>query len=318
MPNKLPLVSIIIVNWNGEAYIRECLNSLFNQSYRNYEIIVVDNGSSDDSPQILKDYVPQIKLILGDKNLGFAGGNNVGIKEASGQFVVLFNNDAIADKDWLSNLVSGLLETPEADIASGPIYYYEPKDIIWCAGARLDMVTGLAWHPDQYEMEFELCQDIDYFPGCALLIKREVFDKIGLLDERFFLYGEDPDFCLRAKGAGFKLKLVPHAKVWHMVSIAMKREPEPTQERKLNSEFKLILKLWPRWCLPITLSLRLSIIPLLERNLRLTWRAYHHARKEKVEAYRAENLPLRIRFRECLHIARMRRKGSNKARGMKE
>ena len=316
----LPMVSILILNYNGEPYVERCLNSLLDQSYSNFEVIMVDNGSSDNSLQILKEYVPQIKLILNDKNLGFAGGNNVGIKEASGEFIVLFNNDAIADKDWLSNLVKGGLDMPEADIVSGPIYYYEPKDVIWCAGAHLDMITGLAWHLGQYETEFDPHSDIDYFPGCALLIRREVFEKIGLLDERFFLYAEDPDFCLRAKRERFKLKLVPEAKVWHMVSMGMKAEPSRVQHQKLKSEFRLILKLWPLWCLPLTVFLRLTAIPLAEilflqqskKHLFSTWHAFFSAfgnepRKEQSYPWaRLGSPPLHNRLAEGLRLLRKR------------
>lgn len=323
MSSNLPLVSIIVTNWNGEKYIGKCLNSLLSQSYPNCEIIVVDNGSSDGSLKILRGYGSRIRLIANKENLGFAAGNNVGIRTAQGEALVIYNNDAIANREWLSTLVRGLKEPPEADIVSGIIYYHQSDDVIWSDVGRIDLITGLCWHAGQYRKENQLRLEIDYFPGCALMIKKAVFDRIGLLDERFFLYAEDPDFCLRAKQAGFKLKLVPGARVWHMVSMSAVSAPW-SQKVKLRSEYQLILKLWPRWCLPLTLGLRLTAIPLSEivlcrqlpGYLLLNWRAFFSALKNKPGKLdsdcqeRLRNLPLRNHLFEAFQLLgqRMRRR----------
>lgn len=313
-----PLVSIIVVNWNGRDCIKLCLGSLLSQDYPNYEIIVVDNASTDGSTDIIKKEFPVVKLIKNKHNLGFAAGCNVGIRTANGKLIAFFNNDAIAEKDWLTILVKELVKSSDVGIVSGPIYYWMAKDVIWCAGSRIDMLTGMAWHLAQYETKFTSTEDIDYFPACALLVKKEVFDKIGFMDERFFVYAEDADFCLRARWAGFKLKFVPDAVVYHMVSIGMKHEPTKVQYVKLESEFELILKIWPYWCLPLTLFLRLIVIPVWEvlflnqplSHLGLTWRAFFNAfiKGRKAERNSKVGALLRFRIRECLRVAKNRPK----------
>jgi len=318
---SIPLVSIIVLNYNGELYIEQCLNSLLGQSYPNFEVIVVDNKSTDDSISILRGFIPQIRLILNEKNLGFAAGNNIGIKAAKGELIALFNNDAFADRNWLSKLVTGLLNKPEAGIAAGIIYYVEPDDVIWSAGGHFDMLTGLSWHLGQYEKETCPSQDIDYLPGCALLIKREVFNEIGLLDERFFLYCEEVDFCLRAKHAGFKLKYVPEAVVWHAVSAFKKVDPSTSNYLLLKSEFRLIFKLVPWFYLPLSLLLRIIAVPLAEiiflghpvKRLKQTWRAFIDATAEAIRDRRTSprtrlgTPPLHIRLGEGLGVMLKRR-----------
>ena len=313
-----PSVSIIVLNWNGERYVAECLDSLLEQTYPNYEVIVVDNGSTDASVELLKGYLPRIRLILNKDNLGFAAVNNVAIREAKGEFVVLFNNDAVAHRGWLERLIAGTLVHPQAGIASGPTYFYERDDIIWSAGLRTDMLTGIGWQLDMFQHHPEPTNDIDYLAGCALLVRKSVFDKIGLLDERLFLYTEDLDFCLRAKRAGFILRLVPDAKVLHMVSKHLKQQPTIARYRKFKSEFTLILKSWPLWCLPLTLFLQLTLIPIayvllfgypLSHPI-VAWRAFFsvlaEVRRNGFQRDYSKDLPLRIRTLECLRVARQR------------
>jgi GT2 family glycosyltransferase len=312
------LVSIIVTNWNGERYLGKCLDSLLAQTYHGYEIIVVDNASTDKSTDIVKKYGSQIRLVINKENLGFAAGSNAGIRASRGELIVLFNNDAVADSAWLAALVRGIDEPPEADIVSGIIYYYDPGDVIWCDAGRVDLITGFSWHAGQHRKSVPSPEEIDYFPGCALMIRKTVFDQIGLLDERFFLYAEDPDFCLRAKQAGFKLKLVPGARVRHMVSMGASAAPW-SQKMKLKSEYQLILKLWPRRSLPLTLGLRLTAIPVFEvisrrrrlPYLLLNWQAFFSALKYRPgisHVYTGEEkLPLHNHFFEGLRFFRSRK-----------
>ena len=317
--NSKTLISIIVLNWNGENFIKQCLESLMNQTYSHsdYEIIVVDNSSTDKSIDIIKNEFPSVKLIINKKNYGFAKGNNIGIKFAKGEIISLINNDVIVSKKWLEKLVSGFLEESDASLASGTIYFYKPSNIIWSTGARFDLITGLQWHPAKYKKVLEHNEEIDFFPFCATLIKKEVFNKIGLLDEQFFIYSEDFDFCLRAKNAGFKLKFVPDAIVWHMVSMGAKHNLLFSSQQRLISDFKVILKLWPILFLPFTISLRLLVIPFIEvilfklpfKKILLTWKAFCNAiienKRTKTKNCRIDlNIMLHyIRFFECIKIA---------------
>ena len=331
---KEPFVSIIVLNWNGASFIRQCLESLLNQTYpeSNYEIIIVDNASTDKSVDIITKHFSNLRLIVNKKNYGFAGGNNVGIKAAKGNLIALFNNDAIADEKWLDKLVSGLLSNKDAGIVSGPIFFFEPSDVIWSAGARFDPITGLNWHLAKYEKIFDPLEERDYFTMCAILIKKEVFEKIGLLDDHFFIYAEDFSFCLQAQQAGFKLQFVPDAVTWHRVSMSVSRDLTLGQYHFLKSGFKLILKLWPLWYLPITLFMKLLVIPFLEVSLMklpfktiiFTWRAFRDAlvenKKKGVIAHRirSNNLFKPIRFLELVKVISRRNKQLYKIRHKNE
>jgi len=221
-----PLVSVIVVNYNGKKYIRECLNSLLDQKYPNFEIIVVDNASTDNSPEIIKKEFPQIKLIINNKNLGFAAGNNVGIKKAEGELIALFNPDAIAEPNWLSELVNAFNSSLDVGIAGGIVYYYEPKDVVWAAGGKIDIFTGVSWHIYQGEKinskNLKTTDDIDYIPGCALVIRKNLLEKINLLDEEYFLYTDDLDLGFQIKRLGYRCLFVPTAVVYHAVSYSWK------------------------------------------------------------------------------------------------
>lgn len=214
-----PLVYIVILNFNGYQDTVECLSSLKKLDYPNYRIILVDNASTDDSTNLLAGDFPDLTLIRNTANLGFAGGNNAGIKYAMEQgadYVFLLNNDTIID----SAAVIELVRAGEADTKSGilgsVIYYYTRPDRIWFASGWINWFTGRTGHYRQ--VLDEKPYDTDFIAGCALMIKRNVIKDIGLLDEDFFLYFEDTDLCRRAVDKGHKLKVVPASLVWHKVS----------------------------------------------------------------------------------------------------
>jgi len=231
-----PKVFIIILNWNNWQDTLECLKSLKNLDYPNYEVVVVDNGSTDDSvKQIInatrKDLVA---LIETGKNLGFSGGNNVGIKyalEHGADYALILNNDTVVESNFLKKLVE-VGESDENIGVLGPrINYIEPKDVVWFNGGKFSWPLKYNYHLDFRKKEGELKnfkpREVDFITGAAMFVKRSVFDKIGLLDERFFLYFEDMDFCLRAKSAGFKSVVVPEAKIYHKVSASVSKLKNP-------------------------------------------------------------------------------------------
>jgi hypothetical protein len=217
-----PKVSIIILNWNGLKDTAECLESLKKNTYPNYEIIIVDNGSKNDQGAVLEEkYKGYIKVIKNKDNLGFAGGNNVGIKhaiDAGSEFILVLNNDVIVEKDFLRFLVEDLMKDKTAGIA-GPVNYdyYNPQKII-SMGRIMNFWSGNAVHifrPVKNKSE------LDAIWGCCMLIKKDVFLKIGYFYEPYFLTFEEIDFCVKAKKQGFKIICNPMSKIWHKVSSTM-------------------------------------------------------------------------------------------------
>lgn len=214
-------VSIIIVNWNGLKYIHECITSLINQTYNNIEIILVDNASSDDSVNFVKLNFPDVKIIQNKENLGFAEGVNIGIKSSSGDFIALFNQDAVAKETWLEILVQSLDNSDEIAAVAGKVFYYGDKyekDAIFCTWSKIDPYTACPYNFNENEPS----NLVDYLTGCALLINKDILDEIGLLDTRYFLYFDETDWCARAIRAGYKLMYIPEAIVWHVVSASIK------------------------------------------------------------------------------------------------
>jgi|SRR5271157_734261 len=211
------LISIIIVNWNGMKYIRECLDSLLSQTYPDIEIILVDNASSDGSVEYVRKNYPSVKLIESTTNLGFAGGTNLGIREAKGELIALFNQDAVADRLWLEKLAGAINISEDIAAVAGKIYYWgdeRERNTIFCTWAKVDPRKALAYN----FLDERPQADVDYLPGCAMLIKRKVIEDIGLLDESYFLYFEETDWCARAIRAGYRLVYVPGSVAWHVVS----------------------------------------------------------------------------------------------------
>lgn len=199
-----------------------CLRSLENLIYPSFEVVVVDNGSTDGSGMKLQKEFKEVRFIENKENLGFAGGNNVGIRyalEHSADYVLLLNNDTFVKADFLENLV----RTAEADgrtgIAGPKIYAGLPGSTrLWYAGGGVDWKGVKTVHrgfQEEDEGKWNQTEDSDFVSGCAMLIKRSVLERIGLLDERYFLYYEDTDFCTRARKAGFRILYVPQATVYH-------------------------------------------------------------------------------------------------------
>lgn len=229
-----PRVSIILVNWNGLSHTDECLSSLKKITYPDYEVIVVDNGSrQDDACVMKKEYGDYIISLKSDKNLGFAGGCNMGIrhalKEGKSGYVLLLNNDTKVESDFLDMLV----ETAECDqrtgIVGGKILYYFDQDRVWYEAGKLDLLRGDAHHVRGASVPGNEAREVSFITGCMMLVRREVFQDIGLLPEEYFLCIEDVDFCYRALRAGYKLRVNPRAVISHKLSAAKGGEGTPPE-----------------------------------------------------------------------------------------
>jgi GT2 family glycosyltransferase len=225
-----------VLNWNNYIDTRECIESLRQSSYPLEKIILIDNASQDGSIELLqKEYGKSvdIHIIRNNANYGFAGGVNVGIRYALKQgakLIFLVNNDAIVDVSCIKNLYTAMKESSNIGIAGPRIFYYKESKRIWHGGGFFNWFkTGMVVpEKDKLVEECETkTKEVTFLTGCAMLIKREVFETIGLFDEDFFLYGEDMDFCLRAFKARFKLLYVPSAKVWHKIETVAKSRTAP-------------------------------------------------------------------------------------------
>lgn len=214
MKKNYPKVFIIVLNYNGGDLLKECLRSIYQSDYPDYEAVIVDNDSSDGSFELAKNYFSKAHFIKNEKNIGFAGGNNVAIRfalEKFADYILLLNNDATVEKNAISEMVNFAQKDKKVGIL-GPIVYNQSGNI-WFSGGKIKWLTMKSIHisknigNEAYETEF--------ISGCAMFVGKEVFQKIGLLDDKYFLYYEDDDFCVRARKKGFRCVVVPRASVTH-------------------------------------------------------------------------------------------------------
>ncbi|MFH1610428.1 MAG: glycosyltransferase family 2 protein [Patescibacteria group bacterium] len=244
--NYQPKISIIIVNYNGQDFLSDCLESVLKSNYPNFEVIFVDNNSNDDSINIVNKF-SEVKIIKNNKNLGFARANNIGIKQASGDAYFLLNNDTIINPELVTVLSKELFSSEQIGIVGPKIYFLkqnekpENQKTIWFAGGKINWKTAKSWHigKDKDDSDYkDQKKEVDFITGCALMIKKEVVSKIGLLEKKFFAYYEDADWCQRAKKAGYKVVYVPFDGVWHLKSATASRHIF----NKSKSKIKIILE----------------------------------------------------------------------------
>ena len=270
-------VSIIIINWNGWEDTIECLESVLQINYDNYNIILVDNCSEDNSIEMIERYCKgelkvnseyfnydslnkpiqiseyfeeelrsgeknnhgyqlknsiKVTIIKNKKNHGFSGGNNIGIEYAMENFdpeyVLLLNNDTVVDKEFLNELILPLENDRVLGLSGPKIYYYthnNQNNIINFAGGKINFLTGTARHigfNETDKQQYNEMEIVDYLEGSCILIRKNVFDEVGLLDDNYFAYWEETDFCMRALKKNYASIFVPKAKIWHKVSSSSK------------------------------------------------------------------------------------------------
>jgi len=220
-----PKISIIIVNYNGKKYLKDCLSSIMeNGKSISYEIIVVDNGSKDGSVDYINGLTKlringlTIKKILNKENLGFAGGNNVGVREALGEYVLLLNNDTRVEKNFLRNFVKAFDEIPNLGCVQPKIVLMKDSNIIDSCGSYLTDTSFLyhyGYDKNQSSETYNRPFPIFSVKGVAILTKKEIIEKIGLFDDDFWCYYEETDFCNRLWLAGYECWYYPKAKIYH-------------------------------------------------------------------------------------------------------
>jgi GT2 family glycosyltransferase len=219
-----PLVAVILVAYGGRDDTVACIKSIQQSDYSNFRIILVDNDSPDDTSQFVRGTFPDVLLVESERNLGFAGGNNLGIDKAlelNADYIFLLNNDTEIAPDTIGKLVDSAGKSERIGAIGPKIYYFEKKDTIWSAGGIIDFRWSNLYHRGirrTDSAEYNIKREVDYLTGCALMFPSDRVKEIGKLDESFWMYYEDADFCMRLKRAGYSIIYEPESKVWHKVS----------------------------------------------------------------------------------------------------
>lgn len=287
----MPQVMIIVLNWNGLNDTLDCLESLEQLDYQNYKVVVVDNGSVDGSVPVIRERFPGVAIIENGENLGYAGGNNVGLRHALRQeadYALLLNNDTEAAPDFLWRL----LEVTQADLqvgVTGPvIYYYDQPEVIWSAGGVIDWRRGDARMVGLNERDVGQFgnepREVDFVSGCAMLVRRAALEQVGLLDERFFAYHEEVEWCVRMRQARFKIVHVPRARLWHKIT-PEHRAASPLVHYYMTRNRLLFLKItgagWKAWLYTLFADYMRTLISW---SVRPRWQHKREQRRAMVQA----------------------------------
>jgi len=259
-----PKVSIITLNWNGLEDTIECLESLKKITYPNYEIIIVDNASSGNDVNILREkYGEYIHVIANDKNSGFPEGCNIGIRHALGNgtdYLLLLNNDVVVDCEFLSKLVEVAQSDSSIGIAGSKVYYYRHPSIIQSAGGKIIWWLGYikVYGEEEDVGQYDTMCDRDFVYGTSLLLKKAVIDRISFMDPYYFMGIEEYDYCTRAKEAGFKIIYFPQSKVWHKAGASLAKLPQFPETQRLirrkggsRTQYKYYYRLFSQHCPPV-------------------------------------------------------------------
>lgn len=221
-------ISIILVNYNGIKDTLDCISSILKAGLEENSIIVVDNASRVDETTGIKKKFPDVITLRSEVNGGFAAGNNLGIRyalEHGSDYIMLLNNDTVIAENMVSLLIAGCDATT---ITVPKMLYYSEPDIVWYGGGEIDRWTGNAVHCLLKEKDVEQKSRFCTFAtGCCIMVKADVFRRIGLLDDKFFMYSEDVDFCIRLSENGIRIKYIPQAKLWHKVGSSSGGEMSP-------------------------------------------------------------------------------------------
>ncbi|PIB34642.1 hypothetical protein BFP72_04065 [Reichenbachiella sp. 5M10] len=223
MPAKQPLISIISVNYNEPEETLAFLGSVYQSDYPSFETILVDNGSKRKIDRSLEQQYPNLTCIIHEENLGFAGGNNLGIKAAKGKYLVFLNNDTLIPTDFLTKMVAFMVDHPEAGIASPKVIY--PNGMVQYAGAKkIHPLTGRGKRIGLMETDrgqFNCTHPTDLPHGAAMIIPKKIIEQVGHMPEEYFLYYEEHDWCMKIQHAGYKMFYFGDTHVVHKESISV-------------------------------------------------------------------------------------------------
>jgi GT2 family glycosyltransferase len=250
---------IILLNYNNWQDTVECIKSLEASEVKGSNILVIENCSSDDSLEKLRSETPDVRLIQADKNLGFTGGNNLGIKYAYDNkfdYAIVLNNDTIIEsKDTMPTLIDEMEKHPDFTLGAGRIFYYPDKDIIWYDGGGINRLKGSAFHSYLRKNKHTVSlsdetKEIEFISGCYMCIRMRDLPKLGYMDERLFIYLDDLEYSMRAINNNLKLIYVPKAEIYHKERGGGKNSPRliyyTIRNRKIviNTHFGILTKIY--------------------------------------------------------------------------
>jgi len=266
---KKEVVAIIVLNWRKPAETLICLESLAGINYPHRQVIVVDNGSGDDSVSLIRQGFPDAVVLETNANLGYAGGNNVGIHYAlahDADAVLILNNDITVDPNFLEPLLDAALSGPEPAVVTSAVCEMARQDVVWALGADINWHSGSAirLHCGELYAAWRGAQpyQVGYAAGSVMLAPRRVWEVAGLIDETYFLYFEDADWCIQAQRAGFKVLAVPNSVVWHEVDAQQNRGSPTVTYYMTRNALRFISR---------NLPIHQRIIPMLRVILQAHW-----------------------------------------------
>jgi len=239
--------SVVIPNWNGKNLLEDCLQSLENQSFNDFEVILVDNGSEDGSIKYVQDNFPLVKIVKLKKNFGFARAINEGVKASVAEYVVFLNNDTEVDKEWLKNLIYCARGHPEVVSVNSKLLNFYDRKIIDGIGILVNEVgqaRSVGWQ-EKDQGQFNKEQYIFGATGGASLFRREDFIKVGGFDEKYFMYSEEVDFAFRAQFKGYKSVSCPKAVVYHKHKASARKIPQHIEYWQFRNMTQTIIKDFP-------------------------------------------------------------------------
>lgn len=258
-------LTVVVITWNKKDLLRNCLKSLDRQTYKNFQIIVVDNGSKDKTLEFIRKYYPKVRTISLKRNLGFSIAANEGIKASNSEYIILLNNDTVVDKNFVKYLFESLDNNRKYCGCTAKIIDYSNKNILASAGDMMNDVgqsfsRGLGDRIDK----FNEAEEVFFITGGASIFRKKVFEEIGFFDEDYFIYGEDSDWCFRAQLFGYKFYFEPKAVVYHHCKASSKIFSKTIDYFHFRNMTLTILKNFPlrlflkRW--------RFITIPLVHLN----------------------------------------------------
>ena len=220
------LVNIFVLNWNGKKITLDCLHSLDKVTYSNVNIVLIDNGSTDGSVNLIKKEFPNIEIIQLKENLGYSGGNNYGFKNVRilSEYSIFINNDTLVSTNFINPLIEPLKNDTSIIQTAPKIFYADDPNLLWFAGGYINLFFGWIRHRGIRKIDkgqYNNSTLIDYATGCCICMRTKDFKLFKMFDESFSMYGEDVDLSIRVRKAGGKIMYIPESNIWHKVSASI-------------------------------------------------------------------------------------------------